>query len=620
MHLGAFSFFYYNYKEVQTMNKLLNFDNPHFEGKLANMDTIFTIQLKDIMGYQPTKKYTKKFQTVPAKTMDVLYDTLRAYKGTLPSVNAAVAKIKGGLTAEISDDSGTCTCVFIGKRYHGAHYVKAGIVNELGVIQSFNFTKENKMVILLALMPLFLEDEETKQIYDSMSDYLEWDVDSPDWDVNNAIQDFAILLNKMSTNVQTMLEDGTVNIDVDTISILKQDNLEVSDIKEYAGTLKHFHEKAETPIEAAAVKEPLLDGNFKYSDYSHKMAAKLSSTYIMPNYVEEICTYFKMSSDFPAPMRVCYLLGPAGTGKTEAAKAICALTGLPYDHYTCNPNTEIFDFLGQMLPNVNGATKSFDDIRRELGLPSTEDIINDPGTSYEAVFGRKCAGYPDEGAIVKTMVEKVMEAASANQKDFTYVESGLVKAIKNGYGFEIQEIGCVMRPGVAVGLNALLETGENSFLTLPTGEVVRRHPDCTIIFTSNDEYEGTCNLNQSVLDRMSLVYRIENPPKEVMMERILARTHFPDVPTLQKMVDVIYHLSTAAKEKDITDGVCGYRSLENWCMAAMIQSRLNGGKITDDICYKTAIMTVMNKVSQHVEFVEELMSSLTYYFAAPNNI
>ena len=129
------------------------------------------------------------------------------------------------------------------------------------------------------------------------------------------------------------------NIDVDTISILKQDNLEVANIKEYAGTLKYFHEKAETPIKATAVKEPLLDGNFKYSDYSHKMAAKLSSTYIMPDYVEEICTYFKMSSDFPAPMRVCYLLGPAGTGKTEAAKAICALAGLPYDHYTCNPNT-----------------------------------------------------------------------------------------------------------------------------------------------------------------------------------------------------------------------------------------------------------------------------------------
>lgn len=79
-------------------------------------------------------------------------------------------------------------------------------------------------------------------------------------------------------------------------------------------------------------------------------------------------------------------------------------------------------------------------------------------------------------------------------------------------------------------------------------------------------------------------------------------------------------LVSCCKGKDITDGVCGYRSLENWCMAVMIQSKLHGGIITDDICYKTAITTVMNKVSQHVEFVEELMSSLTYYFAAPNNI
>ena len=118
-----------------------------------------------------------------------------------------------------------------------------------------------------------------------------------------------------------------------------------------------------------------------------------------------------------------------------------------------------------------------------MALPSTEDIINDPVTSYEAVFGHKCSSLPDEGIIVKEMVERVMKAAANDQKDFTYVESGLIKAIKNGYGFEIQEIGCVLRPGVAVGLNALLETGDNSFLTLPTGEMVKRHPNCTIIFT-----------------------------------------------------------------------------------------------------------------------------------------
>lgn len=42
-------------------SKLLNFDNIQFEGKLKDMDTIFPVQLKDVMGYTPTKKYEKNF-------------------------------------------------------------------------------------------------------------------------------------------------------------------------------------------------------------------------------------------------------------------------------------------------------------------------------------------------------------------------------------------------------------------------------------------------------------------------------------------------------------------------------------------------------------------------------
>ena len=117
---------------------------------------------------------------------------------------------------------------------------------------------------------------------------------------------------------------------------------------------------------------------------------------------------------------------------------------------------------------------------------------------------------------------------------------------------------------------------------------------------------------------MSLVYRIENPPAKVMQERIISRLGFPDEKILERMVSVITELSSAAKNKGIDDGVCGYRALENWAMALMIKAKFNGGIITDALAYQTAINTVMNKVSQKSDYVEELMSILTYQFASPN--
>ena len=85
------------------------------------------------------------------------------------------------------------------------------------------------------------------------------------------------------------------------------------------------------------------------------------------------------------------------------------------------------------------------------------------------------------------------------------------------------------------------------------------------------------------------------------------------------MIEVIANISKASREKGIEDGVCGYRALENWAMAAMIRSS-DSGYISDDSAFQTAIQTVMNKASQKKEYVEELMSCLTYQFAAPNKI
>lgn len=615
------------------MFSLLNFNNVTFEGKLSGMTTMFT-NFAAPENYHPSKFYEDKFKRgMAARTQDVIYEVLRIYKGTLNGIKGFVAKTNKGYIAELKENNETACIQLLYKRDKSL-YIKAGIIDDDDVVKNFKLDGNSKKLVMLALMPLFLEEEEAHQIYDTMSDFLEWDTDAEDWVYNNHIEDFSMLLNRFSTNIEIRLtcsETERITLDTEKVARLKIEDLDTTIEKIYCGTPSKFRTDSEpTASTTSAISNESLEFEGKYAynpsrvftEEEQKLKAHLPAKYVMPDFVPEICNYFKKSTIFPSPMRVVYLIGPAGTGKTEGANAIFAGLGLPGGHHTCNPGTEIFDFIGQVFPNCSDDNLSFDSIRIELGLPSTEDVVNDPVSAYEQVYGKKPSGICDEGKIIVEMIDRVMKhiaKSGGNGKSFTYVESGLIRAARLGYGFEIQEIGCVLRPGVAVGLNALLETGANSYITLPTGETIKKHPDCTFVFTSNDEYEGCCNLNQSVLDRMSLVYRIENPPKKAMKQRILSRLQFPDEKVLDRMIEVIYDLSKAAKEKGIEDGVCGYRALENWAMAVMIKA-MDNGFISDGIVYQTAIQTVMNKVSQKKEYVEELMASLTFQFAAPNNI
>lgn len=605
----------------------MKFDEVTFSGKLEGMNTLYVKGLTP--NYIPSKYFQSRYDKGQgARTMDIIYDVLRLYKGTADN-KAFVAEYNKGYIAEVQEKEQTI-CASLLKKKDKSWYIKGCSIDENDISSSLILDNSTKIVVMLALMPLILEDEEAKEIYDTMSDFLEWSEDDDAWLLNDHIAEFSQLLNRFSINVEMRLND-TIKVDTEKVSMLKSTDRNIDGMKVYAGSPVYFinsKSTQQTPTTKTKEKEEFA-GRYAYnpdrvySEEEKNIMAKVPEKYIMPDFVPEICELFKESSDFPAPMRVAYLLGPAGTGKTEGANAIFAGLGLPGGHYTCNPATEIFDFIGQVFPNTGCEDISWSSIREELNLPDTEDVVNDPEAAYEKIYGKKPSAYPDEGKLIVEIINRVMEhmvQKGTNGKTFTYVESGLIKAVRNGWGFEIQEIGCILRPGVAVGLNALLETGGNAFITLPTGETIKKHPDCTFVFTSNDEYEGTCNLNQSVLDRMALVYRIDNPPKEVMKTRIIARLNFPDEKILDRMIDVIYDISKASKEKAIEDGVCGYRSLENWAMSVMIMSRKNGGIITDDVVYKAGITAVLNKCSQKREYVEELMTCLTYYFAAPKLI
>lgn len=99
-------------------------------------------------------------------------------------------------------------------------------------------------------------------------------------------------------------------------------------------------------------------------------------------------------------------------------------------------------------------------------------------------------------------------------------------------------------------------------LNLPTG-IIRRHPDCVIVITTNRNYQGNRPLNESLRDRMQHAEKMDLPALEVMAERAMAKTMIQKQELLLKMAEIIRLLDETAKANAIK-GVAGMRSYFYW--------------------------------------------------------
>jgi MoxR-like ATPase len=331
---------------------------------------------------------------------------------------------------------------------------------------------------------------------------------------------------------------------------------------------------------------------------------RIEDWYVIPQEVVTICRHAHMTSKSVQPMRNFMMRGPAGTGKTEGAKAIAAGLGIPYLYYTCSANTEIYDFLGQMLPETEG--KSF----YPKEYPTLEDIQMDPPSAY-----KKLTGIYEEAITDAEVYNKLLEVMELDAKSlaednstgqrFKYVETPLINAIRNGYLIEIQEPTVISNPGVLVGLNALLDRCAS--ITLTTGEVIHRHPDTVVVITTNNNYAGCRDMNQSVISRMNLILDIESPDVDTLAERTMKVTGCTDKSLVTDMAASVQEISERCKETMINDGSCGVRELISW-----VQSYMVCGNVLEAAKY-----TVLSSVSSDPENREDILSScLEQKFAA----
>ena len=496
--------------------------------------------------------------------------------------------------------------------------------------------------IFFALMPFLMSDAEFDETFQEYYD--QFIAGYPD--MAKATESMAILCDNAYRRIKDDTCPAHINITVDKSGNLMRVSQGQLDSGSFvptsvtAGEFTIFAKTGPAVIKKAGVvvehtdfvgKYPLTPGR-TLSALELSLIPKLPEWYIIPPEVVDICKHAQKTTGRPMQMRNFLLRGPAGTGKTMGAKAIAAGLGLPYMKYTCSANTEIFDFTGMIFPETDAVSTGSSELDREreilksmggisyanvaklLRLPDLDDMDYDPAGVYQALTGVEnlAATVQDCMSVVLEKVTEKVQALSkrtenrqSSGQNYTYVETDFVKALKHGYLVEVQEPSTIIQPGVLVGLNSLLE--QEGSITLPTGEIIRRHPDTVVIVTTNVSYEGCRSMNQSVVDRMSLVKDIELPEPEVMVQRAMAVTGCADEYLVSQMVQVVNDMADYCRKNSITDGACGMRSLIDWVISA---------EISGDP-YLSAKYTVISKATADEEDREALIPTILDPMFAP---
>lgn len=265
------------------------------------------------------------------------------------------------------------------------------------------------------------------------------------------------------------------------------------------------------------------------------------------------------------PLRNFMMRGNSGTGKTIDVAILAKALGLPYYFLTCSEGTDEMDLVSTMVPNTSHRAET-----EQVVLPDYEEFMMDPAT----VLSEYTGDY-EEDIDIKQAFEKLMRRmyesgyeSCKDQKDFVMVESDLIKACRRPAVFELQEAAVIGKPGTLVKLNGLLD--DCASITLANGETIRRNPDTVIILTTNTDYKGCREMNESILSRMCMVIDKEDLTAEQMKDRAMIKTGCKDEVMLLKMAKTVEKIREYCRKERIRGGVCGYREYESWVWSYMV--------------------------------------------------
>ncbi len=222
----------------------------------------------------------------------------------------------------------------------------------------------------------------------------------------------------------------------------------------------------------------------------------------------------------------------------------------------------------------------------------------DPATALSIVTGEYKEDI-DSAAAFEEIIKAVSEAGK-NEKDFILVESEIMKACRRPCVIEIQEPACIARPATLVRLNGLLDNGRQ--ITLIDGETVQLNPNTVFVFTTNSDYKGCRDINESVLSRMDMIIDYSPITVDELVKRAMRNTGIDqgENENVRLMAELMVDIQNYCREQLISDGVCGPREFENWVLAYMVKKDI----------LEACKSTVISKASKRREAQQDILDNV----------
>lgn len=204
----------------------------------------------------------------------------------------------------------------------------------------FKKDEDSGSALYFALMPTFLSDDEFNEKYQELKQHR----DDGFPDLPKAAETAAVLCDNVYRRIRygDSLPIGNIKVDTPANGVLQR--LTPLNIQKgvYAPTeiiqgtfqvLKgghHYTASAVSIPKEDFVDKYILSNSRTLTPQEESTVPILEDWYVIPKEIQRICEHAKLTTDSKQPMRNFMLRGPAGTGKTEGAKAIAAGLHLPY--------------------------------------------------------------------------------------------------------------------------------------------------------------------------------------------------------------------------------------------------------------------------------------------------